>query len=302
MFCTHSTHTHRTPQCTVYLKSTIIVSKGIIDFVLPLQKFAYTVKIYDPERRSKFTQRDLYSICHRFQSVKALRSALYHELEYEIPDGDYNVGYFEGSHHKKWLVSSADLEAMYAHFKGKKQIPLWCDGRENATTSGDDGQPCKKKRKTNMNESMHMKKVSDREEELESVFQKLREKHGSKWSGPQYRLWARAMVSGVHNSDSQPPNAPMFTGGIQKQPKESLVDAFAGAATAVAKAFSPKPHQDVTATEHSLRFSPGKKVDIRMKNLEQLRVLQSLMEDGILNKKEFTEQKRIVLQSLNNLI
>ena len=114
--------------------------------MLPLQKFAYTVKIYDPERRSKFTQRDLYSICHRFQSVKALRSALYHELEYEIPDGDYNVGYFEGSHHKKkWLVSSADLEAMYAHFKGKKQIPLWCDGRENATTSGDDGQPCKKK-------------------------------------------------------------------------------------------------------------------------------------------------------------
>ena len=80
------------------------------------------------------------------------------------------MGYFEGSHHKKkWLVSSADLEAMYAHFKGKKQIPLWCDGRENATTSGDDEQPCKKKRKTNMNESMHMKKVSDREEELGSV-------------------------------------------------------------------------------------------------------------------------------------
>ena len=70
------------------------------------------------------------------------------------------------------------------------------------------------------------------------------------------------MVSGVHDSDSQPPNAPMFTGGIQKQPKESLVDAFAGAATAIAKAFSSKPHQDVTATEHSLRFSPGKKVDI----------------------------------------
>ena len=43
-------------------------------------------------------------------------------------------------------------------------------------------------------------------------------------------------------------------------------------------------------------------MDIRMKNLEQLRVLQSLMEDGILNEKEFTEQKRIVLQSLNNLI
>ena len=57
------------------------------------------------------------SICHRFESVKALRSALY-----------YNVGYFEASQHKKkWLVSSADLLAMYALFKGKKHIPLWCE-------------------------------------------------------------------------------------------------------------------------------------------------------------------------------
>lgn len=131
------------------------------------------------------------------------------------------------------------------------------------------------------------------------MFQKLREKHGSKWSGPQYRLWARAIVSGVHESDDHPPNAPMFSGGLQKQPKESIVDAFTGAATVIAKAIvNPKALQDVTDTE---RFSPGKKVDIRMKNLEQLRILQKLREDGILSQDEFTEQKRIVLQSLNNL-
>ena len=95
----------------------------------------------------------------------------------------------------------------------------------------------------------------------------------------------------------------MFTGGLQKQPKESLVDAFADAAITIAKAFSPKPLQDVAATGHSVQFSPGKKVDIRMKNLEQLCILQSLlMEDGILSRDEFTEQKHIVLQSLNNLV
>ena len=269
-----------------------------------VQKFTYTVKIYDPERRSKFTLRDLHSICHQFDSVKALRSALYHELEDEIPDGDYNVGYFEGSQHKKkWLVSSADLVAMYAHFKGKKHIPLWCDGKESATDSHDDERPRKKKQKKSKDKDTHAKKVNEQEEELESVFQKLRERHGSKWSGPQYRLWARAIVSGVHESDDHPPNAPMFTGGLHKQPKESLVDAFTGAATVIAKAIvAPKALQDVTATEHSVHFSPGKKVDIRMKNLEQLRVLQNLMEDGILSQDEFTEQKRIVLQSLNNLV
>ena len=53
------------------------------------------------------------------------------------------MGYFEGFHHKKWLVSPADLEAMYAHFKGKKPILLWCGGRESAANSGDDEQPHK---------------------------------------------------------------------------------------------------------------------------------------------------------------
>ena len=43
---------------------------------------------------------------------------------------------------------------------------------------------------------------------------------------PVERLWTRAIVSGVHDSDSQPPKAHMFTGGLQKQPKESLVDAL----------------------------------------------------------------------------
>ena len=110
-------------------------------------------------------------------------------------------------------------------------------------------------------------------------------------------------MTGIHDDDSKPPNSPMFTGGLQKQPRESLADAFASAATAVAKAFSPKPHDgDGTTRERSVHFSPGKKVDIRMKNLEQLRVLQSLMEDGILSEAEFLEQKCIVLQSLKNLV
>ena len=57
--------------------------------------------------------------------------------------------------------------------------------------------------------------------------------HENKWSGPQDRLWARAIVSGVHESDDHPPNAPMFNGAIPKQPKQSLVDNFTGAAKVI---------------------------------------------------------------------
>lgn len=264
-----------------------------------LQKYTYTVKICDPDKRSKFVMRDLHDVCHRFDSVKTLQSALYHEFDDQIPDGDFNVGYFEGSSHKKkWLVSVDDLNAMYAKFKGKNNISLWCYGKETPYYD-DDGEdeehPRKKQRK---NKDNHAKKVSEQEEELESVFQKLRGMHENKWSGPQYRLWARAIVTGVHESDDHPPNAPMFNGGIPKQPKESLVDAFAGAAKVIAKAFAPPAKEAENVAVH---FSPRKKVDVRLKNLEQLRILQSLLEDGILSIEEFTQQKCIVLRELNNL-
>jgi len=48
-------------------------------------------------------------------------------------------------------------------------------------------------------------------------------------------------------------------------------------------------------------ISPGKTADIRMKNLQQLRFLQQLMEDRIISEKEFLEQKNIILETLRNL-
>ena len=113
-------------------------SKNIIFYIIIIllytfsQEFSYSVKIYNPVRRSQFSWRDLHDVSHRFASVGSLRLALYHELEDEIPDNEeYNLGYFEGKQQKKkWLVSSSDLDAMYACFEGKLQISLWCDGKE----------------------------------------------------------------------------------------------------------------------------------------------------------------------------
>jgi hypothetical protein len=42
-----------------------------------------------------------------------------------------------------------------------------------------------------------------------------------------------------------------------------------------------------------------KKLDLTMKNLEQLCQLQKLLEDGVLSQKEFDSQKKIVVLSLN---
>ena len=39
-------------------------------------------------------------------------------------------------------------------------------------------------------------------------------------------------------------------------------------------------------------ISPGKTVELQLKHFEQLRYLQSLLEDGILTNEEFAEQKK----------
>ena len=50
---------------------------------------------------------------------------------------------------------------------------------------------------------------------------------------------------------------------VLRSSQKSLVDGFAGAATAIAKPLTPKLVQDVAATWQSVYFSPGKKVDIK---------------------------------------
>jgi len=47
--------------------------------------------------------------------------------------------------------------------------------------------------------------------------------------------------------------------------------------------------------------SPSKVIELRMKNFEQLRYLHQLYDDGILDTKEFTEQKQNILTSLQKL-
>ena len=51
----------------------------------------------------------------------------------------------------------------------------------------------------------------------------------------------------------------------------------------------------------SIGISPGKSVELRMKNFEQLRYLQQLYEDHILDESEYKEQKQNILTALRKL-
>ena len=242
--------------------------------------------------------RHLHGCDIKFESVTAIRVKLIDELGDQVPEKvDFNVGYYEGKQQAKiWLVSKEDLEMMYSnHSKG--DIILWCDGRETRTK--------RKREKENHSVSARQEK----EDEVDEVYKTLKEKHGSKYEVPKLRLWSRMICANLHDDTENPPNIPAFSSITPKKPrKDSLADAIEGAAVAFASVVSKGQTNDLcnekTSCDHPLTLStisPGKTVELRMKNYEQLRYLQSLFEDGILTDKEYSEQKENILSSLRKL-
>ena len=87
---------------------------------------------------------------------------------------------------------------------------------------------------------------------------------------------------GTHDDYKDPPHVPMITGMPQKcLKKDSLAETFAGAAEAIAKAFSTPQNRPAASSSRPdsgiVGVSPGKCTYLRSKNLQQLRFLQELL-------------------------
>ena len=82
---------------------------------------------------------------------------------------DFNVGYMEGPASKQCkvaLVTDNDLDCMYKRHSKGGLITLWCDGKLND----------KKKRSRNEGDGGRRE---EREEEVDSIYKELLERHGS---------------------------------------------------------------------------------------------------------------------------
>jgi len=254
------------------------------------------VKVINPTKKSDIIVRQLHNFYVKFTSVNALRVKLIEQFQEQVPDTlKFSVGYFDGRHQMS-LVSCDDLHGMYSKYKFGGEIVLWCSGRCQEV----DARKCRKRES-----DTGLLKRQEKEEELEGVFKDLKGRHNEKYTLPQLRLWARMISSSIHNDMDNPPDIPAFRGSCKRPRKETFIEAIADAAVTIKKAFStndpPSSGASHGVTGVTAGISPGKTVELRMKNLEQLRYLQHLFDDGILNEKEFAEQKNSVLSSLRKL-
>ena len=107
---------------------------------------------------------------------------------------------------------------------------------------------------------------------------------------------------GTHESLESPP---LFGNQPKKARKDALTEVIVDAASAFSKAMkspSPSSPEDIQVPQSPspsyTGISPGRAVELRSKNLQQLRNIQQLFEENVLTLEEYTEQKKIVLESI----
>ena len=156
-----------------------------------------------------------------------------------------------------------DLKKMYEKYAQGGAITLWCDGR------CDDDNESAHKRKRDVEANKHS--IEENERDIDEVYKKLLDKHGSTWDSPRLRLWARCIYAELHSSYEDPPDLPAFKEPETKKRKESLTEALAGAAVAFASGKSggnQKQEVCCSGASHlesstSVAVSPGKTVELR---------------------------------------
>ena len=285
------------------------------------------MKIISPLKKSDFIVRELHHFHGKFDLVTSLKLKLMDEFGELVPaTTDFQIGYFRGKQSTKyWIMCQEDLDMMNDSLgKGKPNILLWCDGRSaDSLDSSDSASSCGRKRKSPPVSEPLPSKRQQLDDSIADTVKELKEKHESKYTFPQLRLWARMIVAGNHDSTDTPPLIPAIT-GIQpkREKKSSLSDVIAGAAVTFANAVkspdiqqrnnqsivissdamsSPvKPNSSLSVTP-TTGISPAKVTELRMKKLRELRELQELLEQNILTQQEFMEQKKLVLDSLRKL-
>ena len=241
------------------------------------------------------------------------------EFDTLVPSSlEFEIGYFSGKQSKKqWLIEEEDLKEMYCNMKKNKSVLLWCDRRSQ------NSEPVlENKRKRPSTQDPPKSKRFELESDVEDTVRQLKDIHGDKFTIPQLRMWARYVQAGHYQDLVEPPPLPALKGVPPKRErKESLSDAIAGAAITFVNAIrSPEssthsnvkaqnsvvinaqtPPKSATTNTVCIGISPGRATELRMKKLKELRELQTLLEQNILDKREFAEQKAIVLDSLRKL-
>jgi hypothetical protein len=194
-------------------------------------------------------------------------------------------GYVEPGHglkgKKEWILDEDDVKAFLDKYRGKinKEFTLWCYSRgpeSNKPSKRPRSPTTKSSRQGSSRYDAHIEKMA----EVDKVYEKIHEKHGSQYSAEQKRAWAHMIQLGSHDSVSQPPQKRFF-----KCPPGSK------------ESGSPSGN-----TAGALVASPGRgRINIRSECIDQLQKWHALLDCGAITKDQYEELQSTILSDIKKL-
>ena len=207
------------------------------------KEVSYLVKVVDPVKKGLYKVHKLRTTVN-FTKCSDIRSALNESLAEHVPEGDeYDIGYIEPSKQGVrgktcWIFDESDIEDMYTEYQEAKktEIIIWCDGRAKTLPSKSVSVKRKcvsesnSKKKPRMTSAEINSKTLD---EVDTVYQKLDNKHSGKFDADRLRMWAHLINMGKHSSFETPPDYPFVRIKDKMHPQSLLMVAVLVAAPVV---------------------------------------------------------------------
>ena len=209
-------------------------------------------------------------------------------------DLKFDVGYYQGTK-RIWIRNEADLKDFFQALQ-TKGATLWCDGVAHCKTSTRKHSRCATPDSSESDEcetparGKRKKKKTAYEQKLEridDIVDKLREKHGSRFTSLQYRVWAETVNAGRHDGMESPPRGSFFRQSMK-----------------AAKAVSASPKRDSecpTNPPSTTCITPIKAAELKSTYIKQIKELYSLFEIGALSSEDFQQQKSAILVQMDGL-
>ena len=232
----------------------------------------------------------------KVQDVHYLKRIILDQFGSDIvsPKLSFDVGYFKGNK-RIWIRTNADLTELLQLLQSKGAT-LWCDGitqeaiptsaqaKRGAITVDESSESEEEVRKQKPRKKKAKTAYVERLERIDDIVDDLREKHGSKFSTIQYRVWAETISAGRHADLETPPRGSFWRGSKGKESE-------AGS----------KVNSETPSANTSTCITPVKAAELKSTYIKQIRELHSLVEIGAISDEDFKKQKDVILYQMDNL-
>jgi len=230
----------------------------------------YQVKVINPQNMGGYVVEQWTS--KKFDSRKDIENALSSPFSESIGSNSFQFGIILPGHGfkgKQVLISDDnDVKKLYLTYSAKAAVRLWlkcAKGVEETVTvrpqkrsradDSEDYSSSKARCTAGPGYSSHMKRM----DKVEEIYEELYDQHSDKYTAEQIRAWAHMIHMKKHTSYESAPNKPFFR--IKQENKMAGV-------------------------------SPGKRIDLRSKCIDQLEKWHTLLDRGAISNQEYDDFTR----------